>query len=238
MSWMLTAAGRQYHFTGSMSLVSAGRPVDINDIAHQLAMINRFHGATSRPYSVAEHSLLVAHIALLDGATHLVQLGALLHDAHEIYTNDLASPAKWAVNIAGRYGAAHAWRNFEGDHSTTVRDHFGLLTTFSQHGEAIKRYDLIALATERRDLTVWDASRHEPWAVLRDGQADAVQPLDDGTRLTSADWGWDWTVWRDKFSAKFYDLNRAQLREKLAQLGATPKPPESGPNTITPGVLK
>lgn len=214
MSHMLTASGREYHFTGAQSGEESGRPIHLNDIAHQLAMLNRFHGATSRPYSVAEHSLLVSYIAACNDEPAEVQLAALLHDAHEAFTNDLASPAKHGVNTAGRYGAAQAWRNFELDHSTTVRARFGLLDIFTQHGAAIKRYDLIALATERRDLTAWDANKHTPWVVLRDGQIDAINPmpislLDDLS--TQA----DWSHWRDMFIATFHYLTASIRQNEL-----------------------
>jgi hypothetical protein len=58
MTHIITATGAEYHLSGH-----GPRPVNAEDIAHQLAIINRFTGATSRPYSVAEHSLLVRLIA-------------------------------------------------------------------------------------------------------------------------------------------------------------------------------
>ena len=99
MSWMITATGAEYHLTGAASMTDAGRPVRIEDIAHQLAIINRYHGATIRPYSVAEHSLLCSEIAQRIGLSLVAQMAALLHDGHEPYTNDLSSPAKAALNL-------------------------------------------------------------------------------------------------------------------------------------------
>lgn len=205
MSHMLTASGREYHFTGAQSGEESGRPIHLNDIAHQLAMLNRFHGATSRPYSVAEHSLLVSYIAAYNDEPADVQLAALLHDAHEAFTNDLASPAKHGVNTAGRYGAAQAWRNFELDHSTTVRARFGLLDIFTQHGAAIKRYD----------LTAWDANKHTRWVVLRDGQIDAINPLQISL-LDDLSARADWSHWRDMFIATFHSLTALMPKNELA----------------------
>lgn len=96
MTWMLTSTGVEYHLAGPTALAPCGRPVDIRDVAHHLAIVNQFNGATTRPYSVAEHSLLCCDIARHAGASVFVQMAALMHDAHEAYTNDLVSPAKLA----------------------------------------------------------------------------------------------------------------------------------------------
>ncbi|MBI9095283.1 MAG: hypothetical protein JEY71_10405 [Sphaerochaeta sp.] len=61
----------------------------IEDIAHQLAQLNRYNGACPFPYSVGQHSLLVAAIL-----PPRLQLWGLLHDAAEVYLGDLVSPAK------------------------------------------------------------------------------------------------------------------------------------------------
>lgn len=211
MSWMITASGREYHFTGAMAATDAGRPVGLQDIAHQLALINRFHGATHRPYSVAEHSLLVAEIGRRAGAAPIAQLAALMHDAHETYTNDLASPAKRAVNLEGMtfHGSRAAWSSFEREHANAVMRAFGLVTAYQAHRADIQRWDLIAMATERRDLTAWNAERHAPWAVLRDGQADAIEPADwiDLNHYEHADQPWQY--WRDAFVVAFAALKTA-----------------------------
>lgn len=67
------------------------RPEDINieDIAHALAMQCRYAGHGRRFYSVAEHSVLMA-LALPPP----YRLHALLHDASEAYLVDLPSPVK------------------------------------------------------------------------------------------------------------------------------------------------
>lgn len=84
--------------TMSGALVDLAAPVaetiDIRDIAHALAMTCRFNGHTSRFYSVAEHSVLVAQAALVAGASPDVQMMALLHDATEAYLGDIVRPAK------------------------------------------------------------------------------------------------------------------------------------------------
>lgn len=85
--------------------------IDITDIAHSLSMVNRFNGHTSRPLSVAQHSVYVARIVrnILDSTDHIpcldsrefchrcednrkIELRALLHDSSEAYLGDVT---KW-----------------------------------------------------------------------------------------------------------------------------------------------
>jgi 5'-deoxynucleotidase YfbR-like HD superfamily hydrolase len=211
MSWMITATGAEYHLHGPGAMTDAGRPVRIEDIAHQLAIINRFHGATSRPYSVAEHSLLCSEIAQRAGAPLIVQMAALMHDAHEAYTNDLSRPAKTTVNFRSvAAGGTRAWDVFENEHAKVVRAHFGLLTVFASHRAALREIDLVALATERRDLTAWCTATHAGWDVLRDNDDDPANricpvpwmSLDTPERaaMTCADW-------RQQFIDRFDEIS-------------------------------
>ncbi|RVT83433.1 HD family hydrolase [Rhodobacteraceae bacterium CCMM004] len=75
--------------------------IEVEDIAHGLAFVARWNGQTAGdyPYSVAEHSLLVAD--LFAGTARRVDprwhLAALLHDAPEYVIGDMISPVKAAV---------------------------------------------------------------------------------------------------------------------------------------------
>jgi len=62
--------------------------IDIYDIAHALAQLNRFNGHLERPYNVAQHCCLVS-----DMLPHH-PLEGLLHDAAEAYTGDFPTPVK------------------------------------------------------------------------------------------------------------------------------------------------
>lgn len=62
--------------------------IDIGDIAHGLAYRFRFNGQTSRFYSIAQHSLMVASIL----PDHHKMVG-LLHAA-EAYVGDVVQPLK------------------------------------------------------------------------------------------------------------------------------------------------
>jgi len=78
--------------------------IEIEDIAHGLAFVARWNGQTRGdwPYSVAEHSLLVADIfgRIAPPTQPRWHLAALLHDAPEYVIGDMISPVKSAVGPA------------------------------------------------------------------------------------------------------------------------------------------
>lgn len=125
--------------------------VRIDDIAHALANLCRFGGHTRRFYSVAQHSLLVAELVPPGLAFQ-----ALLHDAAEAYCGDMVSPLKMCVpgyvTIQKRIEAA-------------IAERFNIPAELP---DEIKRADLVALATERRDLMPWC---ERPWQCL-----DGIEP--------------------------------------------------------------
>jgi uncharacterized protein len=88
---------RQPTFTGKRIDPFHMSPDDvcIEDIAHHLSQVNRYNGATEYPYSVGQHSLLVADILLLGGASPRVELAGMLHDGSEAYINDVTTPVKY-----------------------------------------------------------------------------------------------------------------------------------------------
>lgn len=65
---------------------------DIKDIAHALSNICRYSGHCARRYSVAEHSILVSYI--MEDQSLGEPFEGLMHDAHEAYIGDIASPWK------------------------------------------------------------------------------------------------------------------------------------------------
>jgi uncharacterized protein len=73
--------------------------VRIEDIAAQLAKINRYSGATlgAIGYSVAQHSVLCADLVRTWGADAVLEREALLHDASEAYYGDITQPVQVAL---------------------------------------------------------------------------------------------------------------------------------------------
>lgn len=136
-------------FTGRKFWPLDPRPeeVDIFDIAHALAMTCRYGGHTSRFYSVAEHSVLVARFA--PGGQ---KLAALLHDAAEAYFGDVIRPLKKHIRVGP------VERRLE----SAIADRFGL-TLFDMHAPEIKLIDNRILLDERDELMTPTA---DEWAGL------------------------------------------------------------------------
>jgi hypothetical protein len=160
--------------------------ITLPDISHHLAQINRYTGACRRPFSVAEHSLLVLEIVERCMTLDLHgRMAALFHDAHEAYTQDLSTPAKGQVG--------DAWHAFEGRLQRTVLKAFALHAATHKHAVAIKQADLIALATERAQLlpsgpgiSLWPCLVH-------------VQPVSWVDLMAPERCAMTWMDWRDRF---------------------------------------
>lgn len=166
-------------------------------VAHHLAQINRFVGACRRPYSVAEHSLLVSYILEQQGHGIMIQLAGLLHDAHEAWIGDATTPVKQMLGAA--------WGALELPWAHHVRRAFGVVTAFAAHGAKVKRADMIALATERRDLLTMPADAL-PWGCL-----DGVEPLPEVDLMEPGRAGMAWHEWRDAFAARLEELEYARF---------------------------
>lgn len=72
----------------------------VDDIAHHLSLLNRYTGATSRPISVAEHTMLVADRLRSRGHGAATILRGLHHDSAEAYAGDVGRPLKTALGRA------------------------------------------------------------------------------------------------------------------------------------------
>uniref|UniRef100_A4XZH2 Phosphohydrolase n=1 Tax=Ectopseudomonas mendocina (strain ymp) TaxID=399739 RepID=A4XZH2_ECTM1 len=130
MSWIITRTGKRFDL-----LEPAAHMVDPTDIAHALSMQCRFNGHVKSFYSVAQHCLVVAELVPVQ-----YQLEALLHDATEAYVGDLVSPLKQALP---------EYRQIEMRVWHAICHRFDIEPVLPP---CVHDGDLIALATEKRDL--------------------------------------------------------------------------------------
>jgi hypothetical protein len=139
MNCILTHTGRRFDlFEPDADMI------DPRDISHSLAHLCRFNGHTREFYSVAQHSCIVADLVPEEH-----KLAALLHDAAEAYLGDMTRPLKQWI---------HAYQDFEYWTWRRVCERFDIP---SELPGCVQQADLIALATERRDLmstdpAIWD----------------------------------------------------------------------------------
>jgi len=130
-------------FTGRAIRILEPTPdqVDIRDIAHALSQVCRFGGQCRVHYSVAQHSALVA-----ENVPRPMRLLALLHDAAEAYIGDIVTPLKHTPEMRAVYMPIEAaW-------ARAIGERFGLGDALVELPAEVKRADLRALLTEKRDL--------------------------------------------------------------------------------------
>lgn len=182
MTWILTASGRDQELANAPDIPS------IEETAHSLSQINRFNGHARRPYSVAEHSLLVCDIVSKATDSKPVRLGALLHDAHECMTGDMVTPVKEVLGPG--------WAAWEDSWEQRFTDFYNLDLISPSYWTLIKQADLIALATERRDLFHF-SSTNRPWPILAD-----VQPWPHQISAYAR----NWAEVKEQFLARYRQL--------------------------------
>jgi uncharacterized protein len=113
--------------------------IDILDIAHALSLCNRFAGHTISPYSVAQHSVLIARMFEDIG----LRRWALLHDASEAYLGDVTRPLKGLPELDG-------YVDVERRLMAVVARKFGL--DGYEVPDEVKRADFMMLRSEQRDF--------------------------------------------------------------------------------------
>lgn len=140
-----------------------GHAFSIKDAVTAISRVPRFGGHTKGFYSVAQHSVLVSVLCPArpwDG---------LAHDLEEAYIGDLLTPMKRLIESLAPAFAARL-RNI----SSAVEDAF--LSSGTSRAE-VKRADLVALATERRDLLENRPHLDQYWGALPDPVPYLIIPL-------------------------------------------------------------
>ena len=145
MNFMHTFSGKMFRY-----LQPEPEDVCIEDIAHALSQLNRFVGQTVKPYSVAQHSVLVSQTCPSEFALY-----GLLHDASEAYTNDVCRVLKVSPGMG-----IYKW--YENLAMGAVCKKFGLP---NKEPAEVKTADLILLLTEKRDLfkntCLWAVNKYD-----------------------------------------------------------------------------
>jgi len=141
--WMTVSDGLTY----SRFYPLDPRPDEINIgiIAHHLSNLCRYTGATSRFFSIAEHSIAVADQVetQMGGRDPQTVLTALLHDATEAIVNDINRPLKTTEEMVYyRAIEQRVWRQ-------AIAPRFGLPLDMPS---IIHEVDIKMAATEKRDL--------------------------------------------------------------------------------------
>ncbi len=168
---------RPYLLTASGIRVDLVNPraedVSILDVAHALARICRYTGHCAEAYSVAQHSCLVACELEGQGYDAATCRQGLLHDAHEAYTGDMASPIKRALRRLGTMAVAafDPWEHFERRHASAVRDRFRIPRDLHA---AVHAADLALLMAEKRDLMPPDGPDGGGWPCVEPSKIQVV----------------------------------------------------------------
>lgn len=139
-SYILTISGRKID-----PLNPNPDHITIHDIAHALALINRWTGHTSFPMSVGQHSLIVCR-----NLPERYQLEGLLHDASEAFLTDINRPLKKELR---------EYDQIESNLQRIIAKKFKLIYPWPEN---VKIADDRALVTEVRDCMPSDISDFHP----------------------------------------------------------------------------
>lgn len=138
-NWMQTISGRAFY-----PLDPWPEDVDIGDIAHALSLVCRFGGHCSKFYSVAEHSVRVCEAIEGASGTEGEAFCGLMHDAAEAYVGDVIWPLKQSLA-----GESNGYKQIERRVERAIAKRFHLPFEMPP---IVKRFDLVLLSTEKRDL--------------------------------------------------------------------------------------
>ncbi len=131
MSYIVLKGGERHYF---------GEPFtpNIETIAYALSNINRYTGHVG-PYSVAQHSVLVAEQL----SEHFnLKLSGLLHDTTEAYIGDVSSPLKRLLPD---------YKKIENHYHDVIDKHWNVNT----RSLTIRTVDMKMLITEAQQFGIW-----------------------------------------------------------------------------------
>ena len=154
--------------------------IQIEDIAHSLAMICRWAGHCHTYYSVAEHSIRVAKVCgdvgrakgMSEREVLELEMLGLMHDATEAYVGDIPRPIKSEFMVNTPRGV-ETFREMEAHLYAVIESALGLPEMTPEYQEIVHVADNVVLSTEARDIANPDSLKHEE---------DAQEPLTDEIR--------------------------------------------------------
>lgn len=138
------------------------REINIEDIAHSLAMQCRFNGHCREFYSVAQHSVIVSRHC------HRFPLLGLMHDAAEAYVGDIVRPIKLQIKAFSELEKT-VWRSIAAELGRLP------LRASTAERDEVLRMDAAVLATELRDLM---APPPRPWAGSQNPLEEVIVPVE------------------------------------------------------------
>jgi hypothetical protein len=173
-------------YSGTVLDLAAPKPSDVKlvDIVKPLANIGRFNEHLGTRITVLQHSLLVASLVGYKARPY-----ALLHDAHEAYIGDLATPVAEALIESVAFAADESLPldavraavregidELKEDLDRVIfmafgMDYFGYLT----HAEEIAEADRMALSIEKE---FFDNVNEEVWLGLPEPLSVLIPPND------------------------------------------------------------
>ena len=179
-TWITTYSGKQFY-----PLDPNPDDITIDDIAHALSNLCRWNGHVKSFYSVAQHSVIVSQHCKPE---HM--LYGLLHDSSEgLSLGDFPTPIK-------RLPQFDYYRKVEHNLQSMVYKKFGLEP---HEPNDVKEADLIALATEMRDLMNPIAFN---WHVEQKPLENKIEPLLPRQA-------------KDLFLKRFYELTEQNARKEI-----------------------
>lgn len=126
--------------------------VSLTTIAAALSKLCRYGGHCKRFYSVAEHCVHAANLALSSGVHPDGVKAVLLHDASEAYAGDVVKPLKRMLSV---------YLETEDRITNIIGEAFGV--DFDKWEDTVKKFDRIMLKSEKAKM--WDYCPEE-WAGL------------------------------------------------------------------------
>ncbi|MCX5478481.1 hypothetical protein OSH08_05665 [Kaistia geumhonensis] len=202
--WLQTASGRAFDLIDPKA-----ENVDFAvDIPEALARIPRFTGHAGA-YSVAQHCVLGADLLFAETGRPDYAAAFLLHDAHEAYLGDIATPIAEALAIVSverllspsEDGFREAIRTLKARIDAAIHRAAGIAFPLPlETSRVVKDWDARMLMTERAHLM---AKPPAPWAM------EDLQPI----KVRGAIKAWPWPRPADEYRARLRRWCPAALGE-------------------------